>query len=382
MKNNTFKFDRGLLVSKLGKAIKFVPSKIVIPAWDNFRMSITDNVMEIIASDGNMQIRMFCPVESKGNFEICVDASLLLKTISLFKENSVTITQKTEKKIELKSGKSKYNITVDCFPENFSVMPMEKITSEISVSQFMLKMALKSSASFVDEKHPNANFTAINIAEVNNKIVFLATSNALICRVAVAPISINSWLPVNISPEISKKVVSLLSDKGEIAVVHSGDKVRFFTNSEAPDHYEVTSVTSNIKFPPAEKFFAKIPESSICFNTIEVKDAIKRLSLYTAIGADPEVHISNAENPQEIKLTNRDSIAEKNGEEFISIINPNEAVINKKFNNERIINLLSEIDAAETNIFFTDSNTNPSLIVPKVNTPEEDIYSFLISSIA
>ena len=378
---NKLKVDRELLVSKLAKAFKFVPTKVIIPAWDNFKLTITDGIMEIVASDGNIQIKMYCPVTSSSNFSICVPAGLLLKTISLFKENEVTITQKSDTKIELKSGKSKYNITLDCLPDGFTTMPIESVKSEIAINQFMLGMALKSAKEFVDEKHPNANFSAINIAEVVLIRVFTGATRFLICRAAIQPIGINSWEPVNIHVETAKKVIPLLADKGEIIVCHSGEKIKFFTSQDSSDHFEIMSVTPKIKFPNTEGLFTKKPTDCISVNTLEFKDAIRRLALYSSIGEEPIVHVSNTHNKQELRLTSNDNTTGKDGEELISIINPSEVVLDKSFNNETIVKLLSEIDNNETNIFFLSDVAQPSFMIPKVNTEEENIYSFLISSI-
>lgn len=374
--------DRELLVSKLAKAYKFVPTKVIIPAWDNFKMTVTNSTMEIVASDGNIQIKMYCPVTSSSNFSFCVPAGLLLKTVSLFKENEVTITQKSDTKIELKSGKSKYNITLDCLPDGFTTMPIENVKSEIAVNQFMLNMALKSAKEFVDEKHPNANFSAINIAEINNKIICTGATRFLICRAAISPIAINSWSPVNIPVETAKKVISLLGEKGEIGVCHSGDKIKFFTSVDSSDYFEVMSVTANIKFPNTEGLLSKKPTDCISVNTLEFKDAIRRLSLYSSIGEEPIVHVSNTHNSQELRLTSNDNTTGKDGEELISINNPTNVILDKSYNNETIVKLLSEIDDNETNIFFLSGDSaQPSFMIPKVNTEEENIYSFLIASI-
>jgi len=375
------KCDREMLADKLKKCYSFIPEKQIIPQWENFKLTIASNIMEILASDGVMQIKMFCPVESKTDFAICVPAGLLLKTVNDLFENEITISQKSDTKIEIKSGKSKCNITLDCFPEHFSTLQIREISSEINMNQFMLKMALKSAGEFVDEKHTNANLTAINVNEINNKIVFFGCTKVLFCRVSISPISINAWQPVNILVNTAKKVSKLLSDKGEIGVAHCVDKIKFFTDNESPDHFEITSVTSNTKYPNAENIFNKVPENSINVNTIELKKAVKLLYLYGSTGTTTSVFVSNEENSQELILLTQDAVTGKHGEVSISIINPTNVIIKKSFINEQLIQLLSEIDTAETTIYFNEADAKtPSFFIPKVNTEEDNIYCFIVAS--
>lgn len=372
--------DREILTQKLNKAIRFIPGKQIIPAFENFMFIVNGNKMEITATDSNTQVKLNCDVKSNDAFGICVPAKLFLKTISLFSENEVTITLKSDTKIEVKSGKSKYNITMDCFAKDFGTMPIPEFGSEITMHQFMLKIGLKSAKKFVDDEHPNANMAAININEIDNKIIFTGLTKVLICRAAITPISINHWDTISIKTDTANKVVSLLSEKEKISITHSGDKIRFFTSIDSPDYFEVMSVTANITFPNSESLYKQRPENVMTINTVEFLDTLKRLRLYTSIGAEPCVKISN-DNTQELKLISVDDLSGKDGEEIISIINPQGVKIDKVLANDSVIQVLSGIEAAEINFYFVQGRSGASFIIPKVNTSEEDIFNFLISSI-
>lgn len=84
--------DRENLADKLKKAFRFVPSKTLVTAQGNFMCVIRDKVMEITAGDSQSQVKIYCPVKNDEDFSFCVEASLFLKTISLFRENEVRIT--------------------------------------------------------------------------------------------------------------------------------------------------------------------------------------------------------------------------------------------------------------------------------------------------
>lgn len=385
---NKLKIDRELFVSKLNKAIKFIPKNSIIPAWENFMLRMREDTMFITASDGVMQVTLSCKVESSGDFTICVPAALMLKNVSYFTENEIKITQKKDNKIELKCGKATYNIGLDCTPEGYGSIRMGEITSEITLHQMLLGKVLDNVKEFVNEDHPNDSFRVINISEIDNKIVISGLTNILMTRAALRPISINSWSPINIHVDTAKKVSGMLGDTGEVSVVHSGggNCIRFFTNIESPDYFDIISTVSNAKFPNTEKLFSLLPDTHLTINTLELMGAIKRLALYYPKGLDPKVRISNALNPQELHLFSEDANTDRDGTEIVSVNNPAGLVIEKTYDSKSAIKLLSAIDTGEVELHFIPgavrSPEGNSFIVPRVSTQEENIYSFLLATIS
>lgn len=373
--------DRELFLMKLQKAIKFVPTKTLIPAFDNIMLTmVSDSVISMQATNGNTQVRMECQVMSGDPaFSVCVPARLLLKTINLFGENKVILTLKQEDVLELKCGKSKYNIGLDCFPKDFPKIPMTAVTSEINMQQFNLRIGLKSSEKFVDEDSQNANMVAINIAEINNKIVFTGLTQISMCRSALKPISINKWDTVSIPTDCATKVISILGDKGEIGIAHNGTHISFFTDKDSPEAFDVISTVANIKFPNTEKLFSQKPEMSYIVNTMEFLSAVKRLKLYSSKLEANTVNVL-ANDGDEMVLTSSDSLTKKSGEESMSFTNSTKTPIDKNFGHENLIQILSSVETNEFTLYYSEKQTAPSFIIPKVNTEDEDIFSFLIAA--
>jgi DNA polymerase-3 subunit beta len=374
------KIDRELFHSKISKMVRFVPKNTVIPAFDNFKLTVSNGIMEIIAGDPNIACKMHCPVSKSADFSICVAAKLLVGTIGLFSENEVILTLKSDTKIELKSGKSKYNISMDCFAADYPTMTIGTITSEIAMNQFYLKACLKSSQKFTDDtKNANTNKAGINISEVNRKIVFSATTGLTIGRAAVKPISISKWDSIILPTETAAKVMSLLDDKGEINLINSGDKIRFFTAADSADFFEVTSVATNMKFVNTEELFANMPTNCYTINTVELMNAMKRLKLYAPSEGKPSVKFS-VESDGEITLFSKDINYNKDGSESVSFTGTADKHIDKSFNIDNILDILTVVESNEVNFFFNDSKSHPSFFVPKVESEEENIYSFLLTN--
>lgn len=376
------RIDRELLADKLKKAFKFVPAKSIVPAQDNFKFTITDNVMEIIGADSQCQIKLFMPVKSDSNGAFCLPAQLFLKTVNLYRENEVLITKKSDTVIELKNGKSKNKITIDCMPEDFPMMPVRETKHEISILQSNLKMGIKFAEKFIDdEKSARIGAAGINIDEINNRMVFTGLVDHLMCRVNVPPLAIGSWDKNIVMPsETASKLLSLLGDNGEITMCHSEDKMIFFTD-DTIERFEVISTSVNTKFPDTERLFGFKGDDFVVMNTLEFKDAFSRLRLYSGdFDKDKRVFMEvKSDNLNELTLIASDNMKGKDGEEIMTIVNPTGKTLKKQFNSGSMLKILSNIEDSEIMFFFNESDKVASFIEPKVGVGENN-FNFLITS--
>lgn len=375
------KIDREHLADKLKKVIKFVPSKSIIPAQDNFKFTVTDNSMEIVGADSQCQIKMYMPVKSDNNGSFCLPAKLFLNTINLFRENEVLITKKSDTVIEIKNGKSKCKITVDCMPDDFPMMPIHETKHELSILQINLKTGIKFAEKFIDdEKSARIGAAGINIDKVNNRMVFTGLVDHLMCRVNVAPLSIGSWDENIVMPsETASKMLSILSDNGEVTMCHSKDRMIFFAD-DTIERFEIISTSVNTKFPNSERLFEYKGEDFIVINTLEFKDSFSRLRLYSGeFDKDKRVFMEIKEGaPEELLLTASDSLKGKDGEEAISITNHNGKTLNKQFSSGSMLKILANIEDSDLLFFFNDSDKIACFVEPKVDGKENN-FNFLIA---
>lgn len=374
----TASFDRELFIEKLNKLGAFIPKKVITPCFEHIKISIGAGIAHITASDGQTQVSVYSECKSKDTFSFCVPASVFIATISLFRENEIKITVK-DLKLELKSGKSKYKITLSVLPDEYPTMSIKAPTSEISLHQVYLKQALKSTEGFVDGKNPLPNLIGINIASIDKRIIFTGAVQHTICRFDAKPISINKWEPIVLPCETAKKTCSVLSDKGEVGLIHSKDKVMFTINDDTIDRIEVVSTLADILYPDAEAMLKKFPEHQITINTTEFSDALKRLKLYTLEVPRIEMAIG-ADKLDEMIITATDELTGKSGEEFVSIKNTIGKPLVKAFNADYVIQILKEIEDTNFIFHYGDQEKKPSFIVPiPDNENKENSFLFLIS---
>jgi DNA polymerase III subunit beta len=374
------KFDREYFLDKLKKAYKFVPTNSVIPAFENMRFTVIGNTMEILAADPECQIKLYCNVKSTEDVSFCAPAHLLLKTVELFLENEVTITFKSEEKIELKCGKSKYNITLSCKYDQFPIMLMQKLQeeSEFVIHQNDLRTGIKMSKKFINENSKAAvSAQGINMNNVNEKIVFTGLDGFTLGRAEVSPLGIGSWHSNFIIPEDSaSKIASMLNDKGEIVIAHHGEKMILFTDDRV-EKFEIITSSINSKFPDSEKLFSKKGSDNIIINTNEFKSAILRLKLYAGVDDSDKRIVVSFDGKETLVMTSQCNAYQRDGEEDMSV-HGSDKLMRKAFNAESILKVLSCISSNEIALYFNDNQNIPVFIQPV----EEDNFCFIIGTVA
>lgn len=369
-------FDRELFLEKLNKLNAFIPSKTVTPAFDNIRLSIGAGICEILASDGGVQVKLYSECKSKDTFVFCAPAKVFIATIALFRENEVKLSVK-ENKLQLKSGKSVYKMTLDTTGEDFPVMSLIGATNELTVHQFFLKKGLSSTRQFIDEKNPLPQLIGINLAHVDKRIIMTGAMQQVMCRFDFKPISINKWDAIMLPIETSKKTCTLLSDRGEVNIVHCIDKVCFSANTDSIDKFEVTSTLIDCKYPDTEAMFKKTPENQVIVNTGEFSDALKRLKLYTLEVPRIEMRI-NSSNKGELVVSATDDLTGKNGEETMTLANVTDKELKKSFNADFMLKALKEIEENTFNLHYDDKELVPARMYP-VSTNTDFSFAFNVA---
>lgn len=379
------KLDREVLADKLKKALKFIPAKSLVPAQENYKLTVKEGIMEIMAADSQCQVKLFCPVKASVDAAFCMPAKLFFNTVDKLRENELIISI-TDKKIELKSGKSKYNLTPDTKAEDWPIMPMPKTSneSEVSLLQYNLKMGIKFAQRFIDEDMSvKVNANGINIDEIDNRLIFTGLDGHNACRVNVQPLGIGAWHKNFVMPEESaKKISSLLNDNDEITLCQNGDKMILFTNDNI-EKFEIITTSVNTRFPNSESIFNKRGQDFAVINSLEFKDAFLRLKMYTSMmdSSNRIIVKTNADNINELILTSVDTLTGKDGEERMTIINNAGKHFTKGFTAPSMLNILNCIESNEFLFYFHESPKVAVFITPKVDEGENN-FDFLIGTVS
>lgn len=376
------KADREILLSKLNKAVKFIPKNAVMPIYNDFVFAVDKDsgIAMVTAANGSAQITIECVVNASDSFAFCVPAKLFVNTLQLMHYNDVTINIKNSK-MEIKCGKSKYKIALQNDPEIFSMMGIKTISNEMAVNQGALKTAFSISEKFTSNSAISENMSGINIKCIDNRIVTSAVDSFIMSRCSIPPLSISTWGSFTIDTDNSSLICGLLNDKGEIGVLSDGERMEFFTTSQDEDKYSVIVCLMNTKFPDTEKIFANRPKDFVTINTAEFRDAIKRLSIYSAKGVVPLIKTKT--DKEVLHLTLYNELEDRGGEEEMTISNLSGKDFAKNFNFKQLISILSSFDNTEFNMYFDHTSSKiPMFIEPVVMEGQEKNFDFAISTLA
>jgi DNA polymerase-3 subunit beta len=355
--------DRELLLEKLNKVYKFVPAKSIIPALDNILFDVKDNKMSITAFNGEVQCKLSCTVKCKEDISFCLPAKLFVSIVRLFRENELVVTV-TETKTELKCGKSKYNLAINCKPIDF---PDMKFNNETPNSMTMLQTVFNDYASrassFCSKDEVRPSLTGMLVSFKDKELLFYGCTGAYMCKATVPVISVDKWDDVIIPANAVKKVCDILGT-GEVNILHSDNIIMFSSTDKNGNDFDIISTCVNEKFPKVDQFFAIETEHSVIINTSEVADALGRIKLC----ADPLVFATKLSlKNSDLELSCSDANFGNDGQEILSITNTQKAEKVVAFNIDLLLKILESIDDVETTMFWTNSGTANTPFVFKGN---------------
>lgn len=122
----------------LTAAFKAVPAKASFPVMSCVMLEAENNLLFATATDGSMTIRSYTPAEGEGT--ACIDAKMLLDSVSLLPEGDITLTT-TDTTAAIDYGKGKFTLPV--MPStDFPIIDIPSTEEGVAVPQEALKTAL------------------------------------------------------------------------------------------------------------------------------------------------------------------------------------------------------------------------------------------------
>lgn len=254
----------------LTAAYKAVPAKASFPIMSCVMLEAENNLLFATATDGSMTIRSYTPAEGEGT--ACIDAKMLLDSVSLLPEGDITLTT-TDTTATIDYGKGKFTLPV--MPAvDFPIIDIPSTAEGVAVPQEALKTALGYVAPSIakDAMRPQLCGVYFNPTEMGYDIV-ASDSHTLSLENILCFGNVGDFI-------LATNAVNFLraSLKGEGDVVFATDdsKITFaFGNTVLV----VTKVVG--KFP---KYQSVMPDKDKCQNTLTVQagdilGAVKRVAI-------------------------------------------------------------------------------------------------------
>jgi DNA polymerase III sliding clamp (beta) subunit (PCNA family) len=351
------KADREMLLSKLQKAVKFIPKKPVIPVYENFLIDIDHERMLIYANSGEMQAVVTANITSKEPIMFCIPAKLLVATLSLYREPDVTMVV-DDKTIKLSCGKSKHKIA----GEDADVFPLLKrpdCPNEMSVQGSALKGGLSTAKQLIDRDGGKPSMDAVNVRFLEGSIILTGGSVMSLANVKVPPKSVNNWDGIPITPNLADMICSSVSDGDTCDLFHDSKKFVI----DAGD-LSIISTTNEAAYPETDKVFdAYRWEKTFTVHNLEFQDALKRCKLY----ALPEFGVAKMEiGGKEMVMSAHDSFKNNSGDEGVEISEISDS-LSVMYNIDLMLNVLGTMDNGFVEVRYDQSN-KPWMLSPVSET--------------
>jgi DNA polymerase-3 subunit beta len=365
------KLDTQSFLDALEKARTALPKKTIIPITDYFLVDVLPDKATITATNVESTISVTTQCKAEGAISFCIPGKLLYATVKLLREPDFIInTSKYEKKttVDLICGKAKY--TFGCFVANeFPQVVHDRCEYTASFFSDVFKDTVQAVSKFVSEDESRPALMSVLISNKDQDIVFAAASHMSMGRYHNKPHSITKWKDILVSPALSPIIEKCFSDKEVLDVSHNEKKV--FIQNES---IILSSVASALSYPDIDVFFKMEPETTVRFNTMQLRDSLERLKLF----APKENLIVNLQGKGgNVTMWASDDANNNSGEEEIAI--DKDAEFFYAFNIDGFLGVISSFDNVEFDFnIFAESSLKHTFIYPLVGEGERDNKEFIL----
>ncbi|SHH15489.1 DNA polymerase III subunit beta [Thermosipho atlanticus] len=348
-----FAINKQEFAKKISVAAQAVGSRTVDPILQCLLFKPENGAINIYSTDMQTFVVAKLPVsEFDGNDFFAVDAKLLEEIVKNIDEDEV-IFEYNFGKLNIRSGKTSFNITTYSNPEKFPPLEFEKagISFEIEtsiLSEMIDKVIFCAST--------ESAMRALNGVywEIKNKYLRLVASDGYRLALVEQMLNVEAEIDFIISLKSMKELQNMLSGTDEPVIKVTCDHKKMSVT--AGDVTVITRVVEEV-FPDYRRVLPKAFKTRISFNKDEFLEALKRNMIIAKRGNDKvkleigeNVMVLTSQSPEYGEVREELNI-EKEGEDLIINFNPrflNEAV--KNIDEEEIVfNFVDELSPMQVN---------------------------------
>lgn len=366
-----FSVNSAVLLKSLNVLMGAVPNNPVVPILENFLFVVVGN--KLTASSSNLQTTLIneIPVESEGDFSICVPAKFLVDTLKQLPDQGLTIVVDLETfSLEIIIESGLFKIT-GCNAIDFPMVEQPRGGDELLIPSELLGRAIDHTSFSVSKDDVRPALTGVLFHLSENNLTIVATDGHRLARYRrpdlASPIESDAKLI------IPKTAINALRN----ALPSADTEVTFmYTPSNVFFRFDNTSLICRLideKYPQYEQVIPAANPYTLTINRTELLTVLRRVSLYAArqtrqirfkISAT-EINIG-AEDIDFSNEANESVMCEFNGE-----------AMEIGFNAPFMIEMLSSIESNLVELQLEAPN-RPCLIIPKQKRDNEDILMLVM----
>lgn len=344
------------LFDLLQKAFPIIPFKSSLQVLSNFRLSFSENFLEVSVTDLDHFLRVFSTASGSSSFDITVNARKFFEIVRELPDGSVFL-EVADNVLMIKCDKGfSCKIAVSDI-RDFPGFPEDKDSPSFQLSSFSFKDMI-SKSSFAAAKDESRSVLCGVFFEINNnKMGMISTDgHRLGCSFFIPSFSIETPMSCVISPKslfnLSKIFDSKIDEEVNVSV---GEKYIVFSTS----NFKMYSKLIEGSYPDYSKVIPKNNPKHAIIDKSSLQLAVKRVSVLS----NQKTHLikfSFSFNTLEIIVLNRDIGGEAREEISVKYENDNHTI---GFNSHYFLEIL---DIIKTEKILLEMNTQISacLIYP------------------
>ena len=275
-----FTINRDIFLKALSTASKAISTKSPIPVMTNFKLSLFDNVLSILASNNELTIKTEIPCIVNDNRVIndCEEGSTLLASKYLTEivrkiEGEVISFEVIDETIaQISDLRSNFKLN-SIRPEEYPDIDLQENGTIFTLSVDDFKTLVDQTAFAASTKEQRPILTAVNLNGGDNKLVATATDSARLARKEISLPNV-PYFSTNIPAKALLEVEKLLENEKEIKICVSEQKVLFKI-----DNTVISSRLISGDYPNTRNIVPKSFNYFLEVNAQELLSAMDRVSL-------------------------------------------------------------------------------------------------------
>ena len=261
----------------LGNVGGVIPSRSTLPILENFLFEVSNNHLQITATDLDTSMSMSLPVKDTEAGTIAVPAKRLAETVRSLPNTEIQFTAQGDKnKILLKTENGEYRLTGES-SENYPTVPKFKANDELKIKAETLKRLIMKTSFAVSSDELRPAMMGVLFQIKKNEIRAVATDGHRLVRVINSSFSSGIGDREVIVPAKALNLVLKSFDDAESSVSFSENHAMFTTGTT-----RLVSRMIEEKFPNYESVIPLDNEKELLVDKNQLLASVRRTALYAS----------------------------------------------------------------------------------------------------
>jgi DNA polymerase-3 subunit beta len=352
----------------LGNIGGVIPTRSTLPILENFLFEVSDNKLQLTATDLDTSMSVNMPVKNGENGTIAVPAKRLMETVRALPNTDITFTAQTDNnKILMKTGNGEYRLTGES-SENYPAIPKFKPDAELKIDGATLSRLITKTSFAVSSDELRPAMMGVLFQIKKDEIRAVATDGHRLVRLVNSSFTSTVGEREVIVPAKALNLVLKSSDTADGSVSFSENHAMFSMGST-----RLVSRMIEEKFPNYESVIPLENDKELLIDKNQLLSSVRRTALY-ASSTTHQVRFSLRKGSLAVSAEDIDFGSE--AKETLTC-NYTAEPMEIGFNSTYMIDMLSHMDTDQVQLMFS-SPTRASILRPVSQRDGENLLMLVM----